>query len=56
MARTFKVCHAPIPSGGMAWQYFGYQDGKCVHQSRKFWRREADAKRAAMNWQKAGGN
>lgn len=51
--RTSKVCKQAISTGGFGYGFFGYVDGKAIHQSRKIWRHENDAKRAARNWERA---
>lgn len=49
MNRTYKVTTAQA-SQSLAWQFFGYVDGKAVYQSRKLWRHKSDCERAAMRW------
>jgi hypothetical protein len=52
--RSTKVRPTVTSTGSPAYQFFGYVNGKCVHQSRKLWRREADAIRAANAWARKG--
>jgi hypothetical protein len=50
--RTYKITTAMAGANSSAYQFFGYEDGKAVYQSRKLWRHKSDCERAAKRWAK----
>jgi hypothetical protein len=46
----YKITCPGTAYGTRAFQFFGYENGKVIYQSRKLWRNRADCERAAKKW------
>jgi hypothetical protein len=52
--REYKITTAQAGAASLAFQFFGYENGTAIYQSRKLWRNRADCERAAKKWARKG--